>query len=332
MRSLILRASKDKIGSRTFIRPVYNLAKSVMPKISDTERAALDSGTVAFDGDLFTGDVSLKKIVDKYKAVLTPEEESFLNNETEVLCEMLDSHQIDRDQNLPPKVWQYIRENKFMGLVIPKSFGGKGFSGHAHAKIVEKIAGRNGAAAVTVMVPNSLGPGELLHHYGTPEQKAYYLPRLAHGIDIPCFGLTGPPNGSDAASMRDEGIVCVENGVLGMRITCNKRYITLAPVATVVGLAFRLSDPNKLLTKGKEGITVALLPTEKNQFAPNGLPGLKIGNRHDPLGAAFMNGTVQSESMFVPMSCVIGGEERTGFGWNMLMECLGEGRGISLPA
>jgi acyl-CoA dehydrogenase len=230
------------------------------------------------------------------------------------------------------QVWQYIRENKFMGIVISKQFGGLGFSAHAHAKIVEKIAGRNGAAAVTVMVPNSLGPGELLYHYGTAEQKAYYLPRLAHGIDIPCFGLTGPTNGSDAASMRDEGVVCVENGVLGMRVTFNKRYITLGPVATVIGLAFKLRDPEKLLTKGKEGITVALLPKEKNQFAPNGLPGLLSGNRHDPLGAAFMNGTIQGQSVFVPMTCVIGGEERTGFGWNMLMECLGEGRGISLPA
>ena len=219
-----------------------------------------------------------------------------------------------------------------MGIVISKEFGGLGFSAHAHAKIVEKIAGRNGAAAVTVMVPNSLGPGELLFHYGTEEQKAYYLPRLAHGIDIPCFGLTGPPNGSDAASMRDEGIVCKENGVLGMRVTFNKRYITLGPVATVIGLAFKLRDPEKLLTKGKEGITVALLPKDKNQFAPNGLPGLVTGNRHDPLGVAFMNGTIQGQSVFVPMSCVIGGEERTGFGWNMLMECLGEGRGISLPA
>jgi len=303
-----------------------------MPKISETERAALDSGTVAFDRDLFTGNPSLKDIVNKYKVSLSPEEVSFLQNETEVLCEMLDNYQIDKDQNLPPKVWQYIRENKFMGIVISKEFGGLGFSAHAHAKIVEKIAGRNGAAAVTVMVPNSLGPGELLFHYGTEEQKAYYLPRLAHGIDIPCFGLTGPPNGSDAASMRDEGIVCKENGVLGMRVTFNKRYITLGPVATVIGLAFKLRDPEKLLTKGKEGITVALLPKEKNQFAPNGLPGLVTGNRHDPLGVAFMNGTIQGQSVFVPMSCVIGGEERTGFGWNMLMECLGEGRGISLPA
>lgn len=182
------------------------------------------------------------------------------------------------------------------------------------------------------MVPNSLGPGELLHLYGTTEQKDYYLPRLANGIDIPCFGLTGPSSGSDAASMRDEGIVCEENGVLGVRVNCNKRYITLAPVATVVGLAFKLKDPNGLLKKGSEGITVALLPRDPNKFAPNGLPGLKTGPRHDPLGTAFMNGTVKGENVFIPMSCVIGGEERAGQGWRMLMECLGEGRGISLPA
>ena len=310
----------------------YNLAKKVMPKISDTERAALNSGTIAFDGDLFTGDISLKKLVDKYKVTLSAEEKAFLENETEVLCEMLDSHQIDQDQNLPPKVWKYIRESKFLGMVIHKEYGGLGFSAHAHARVVEKIAGRNGCAAVTVMVPNSLGPGELLHLYGTTEQKDFYLPRLAHGIDIPCFGLTSPSSGSDAASMRDEGIVVKENGVLGIRATFSKRYITLGPVATVVGLAFKLRDPNKLLTKGKEGITVALLPKDKNMFAPNGIPGLNTGERHDPLGAAFMNGTVKGNDVFIPMACVIGGEERTGFGWNMLMECLGEGRGISLPA
>jgi len=309
------------------------LAKSIMPKISETEAAALNSGTICFDRDLFTGDPSLKNLTENFDVKLTPEEQSFLDNETEVLCEMIDNYQVDLDQNLPADVWRYIREQKMMGMVIQKKYGGLGFSGHAHAKVVEKIAGRNGAAAVSVMVPNSLGPGELLHHYGTEEQKNYYLPRLAHGIDIPCFGLTGAASGSDAAAMRDEGVVCMENGVLGMRVNFSKRYITLAPVATVVGLAFKLRDPDGLLQKGKEGITVALLPTEANQFTgPNGIEGLRTGPRHNPLSCAFMNGTVQGESVFIPMSCVIGGEERTGYGWNMLMECLGEGRGISLPA
>lgn len=406
----LLRTPKHIKGqTRAFIAPAYKIAKGVMPKISDTERAALESGTISFDKDIFSGDPKVKDLVKQFKVALSPEEQSFMDNEVETLCEMVKTHQVLQDQNLTPEAWKYIREKKFMGLVrhpprahpptlgafspackcavppgsipplrlarlpnvcvntspsgfcrppnrrsrssgrsgrfgislrhfpsraqmISKNYGGKGFSGHAHAKIVEKIAGRDGTAAVTVMVPNSLGPGELLHMYGTKEQKDFYLPRLSSGIDIPCFGLTGPSSGSDAASMRDVGIVCKENGVLGIRVTCNKRYITLAPVATVVGLAFKLQDPEGLLTTGKEGITVALLPTYKNPFAPAGIPGLQTGPRHDPLGAAFMNGTVKGDSFFVPMTCIIGGEEKAGMGWRMLMECLGEGRGISLPA
>eukprot|EP00281_Chroomonas_sp_CCMP1168_P016748 CAMPEP_0206216182 /NCGR_PEP_ID=MMETSP0047_2-20121206/2586_1 /ASSEMBLY_ACC=CAM_ASM_000192 /TAXON_ID=195065 /ORGANISM="Chroomonas mesostigmatica_cf, Strain CCMP1168" /LENGTH=772 /DNA_ID=CAMNT_0053638515 /DNA_START=39 /DNA_END=2357 /DNA_ORIENTATION=+ len=328
----LLRTPKHKQQVRTFIGPAYSLAKKVMPKISETEQAALNSGTIAFDRDLFEGTASVQTLVDKYRVGLTAEEQSFLDNETETLCEMVDSYKVKELQNLTPEVWKYIREKKFMGLMIPKKFGGKGFTAHAQAKIVEKISGRDGTASVTVMVPNSLGPGELLVHHGTQAQKDFYLPRLASGIDIPCFGLTGPPNGSDAASMRDEGIVCVEDGVLGMRVTCNKRYITLAPVATVVGLAFKLRDPDGLMTKGKEGITVALVPKQANEFAPKGVPGFMTGPRHDPLGTSFMNGTVKAESVFIPMTCVIGGEEKAGTGWQMLMECLGDGRGISLPA
>ena len=325
-------ATRTPSTKRTFIAPAYNLAKKIMPKISETEAAALNSGTICFDRELFGGSPSTKALLDKYLLKLTEEEQSFIDNETDVLCEMLDNYQIDLDQNLPPEVWKFIREKKFMGLVIPKAYGGLGFSAHAHSVIVEKVAGRNTCAAVTVMVPNSLGPGELLYHHGTPEQKDYYLPRLAHGIDIPCFGLTGASSGSDAANMRDEGVVCMQDGVLGMRVNFSKRYITLAPVATCVGLAFKLKDPEKLLTVGKAGITVALLPTEANQFAPNGLPGFVTGPRHNPLGTAFMNGTVVGQDVFIPMSCVIGGEKQAGKGWNMLMECLGEGRGISLPS
>ena len=210
-------------------------------------------------------------------------------------------------------------------MIIPKKFGGLGFTAHGHSQVVTKIASRSGSAAVTVMVPNSLGPGELLMRYGTSEQKEYYLPKLATGDIIPCFGLTGPASGSDAASMRDEGIVEEQGGVLGVRTTFKKRYITLAPVAGVVGLAFNLKDPNKLLQGvGAEGITIALLK--------KGHPGLRIGDRHDPLTAAFMNGTVEGEDVFIPMSDLLGGQERSGFGWNMLMDCLAEGRGISLPA
>ena len=210
-------------------------------------------------------------------------------------------------------------------MVIPKQYGGLGFSAHGHSQVVTKIASRSGSTAVTVMVPNSLGPGELLVRYGTEDQKDYYLPKLASGEIVPCFGLTGPASGSDAASMRDTGVVEVQNGVLGVRTTFKKRYITLAPVAGVVGLAFNLKDPSKLLNGvGAEGITIALLK--------KGHPGLRIGDRHDPLTAAFMNGTVEGEDVFIPMDMILGGQNRTGFGWNMLMDCLAEGRGISLPA
>ena len=210
-------------------------------------------------------------------------------------------------------------------MVIPKEYGGLGFTAHGHSQVVTKIASRSGSTAVTVMVPNSLGPGELLVRYGTEEQKNYYLPKLATGDIVPCFGLTGPSSGSDAASMRDLGIVEEQNGILGVRTTFKKRYITLAPVAGVVGLAFNLKDPNGLLKGvGAEGITIALLQ--------KGHPGLRIGDRHDPLTAAFMNGTVEGEDVFIPMDMILGGQTRTGFGWNMLMDCLAEGRGISLPA
>jgi alkylation response protein AidB-like acyl-CoA dehydrogenase len=331
-KALLARTPKHK-GQRNFIAPAYNLAKSIMPKISDTERAALQAGTIKFDRDLFSGDPTLKHLTETYKPQsATPEEQKFLDNEVNTLCEMTKTYEVQKNANLSPETWKYIRQNKFMGLMIKKNFGGMGMTAHGHAKVVEKISGRDQTACVTVMVPNSLGPGELLAHYGTQEQKDFYLPRLADGIDIPCFGLTGPSSGSDAASMRDEGIVCMKDGVLGISVSCNKRYITLAPVATLVGLAFKLKDPDGLLTKGKEGITVALLPTQPNKLVPNGIPGLKTGPRHDPYGSPFMNGTVKGENFFVPMSCIIGGEERAGYGWNMLMECLGEGRGISLPA
>ena len=303
----------------------YNIIKRILPKISETEKAALNSGSVSIDGDIFNGNLDISRIVSKYKISLKDEEIAFLNKETNELCNMINNDEIEKNQNLSNDTWDYIRKNNFMGLVIPKQFNGKGFSPHAHSLIVEKIAGRNIAAAVSVMVPNSLGPGELLYHYGTDEQKNYYLPKLADGTHIPCFGLTTETSGSDAASMNDCGIVVEENGILGIRITFSKRYITLAPVASLIGLAFKLSDPNKLLTTGKEGITVILLEKEKYK-------GIEIGNRHNPLNIGFMNGTIRGTDIFVPMSCVIGGEDKCGLGWNMLMESLGEGRGISLPA
>jgi acyl-CoA dehydrogenase len=303
----------------------FRIIKRILPKISATEKAALNSGTVSIDGDIFSGYLDINKLVKKYDVKLKEEENAFLNKETNELCEMINNDNIEKNQDLSVDTWNYIKDNKFMGLVIPKKYEGLEFSPHAHSLIVEKIASRNIASAVSVMVPNSLGPGELLHQYGTDAQKIYFLPKLASGTHIPCFGLTTENSGSDAASMLDRGIVVKENGILGMRVTFSKRYITLAPVASVIGLAFKLVDPNKLLTKGKEGITVAILEKEK-------FKDIEIGNRHNPLNIGFMNGTIRGRDIFIPMESVIGGEEKCGFGWNMLMESLGEGRGISLPA
>lgn len=312
------------VASRTYVRAAYELAKKVVPKISETEAAALNAGTIGFDKEIFTGKPSLSYL-DNYKADLLPKEQAFLDNEVEELCAMLEDYSINKDQDLPPKVWDFIRSKGFMGMIIGEEWGGLGFTAHGHSQIVQKIATRNGSAAVTVMVPNSLGPGELLKRYGTSEQQKYFLPKLASGEFIPCFGLTGPASGSDAAAMRDRGTVVVENGVIGVRATFKKRYITLAPVASVVGLAVDVKDPQGLLKGlGKEGITIALL--EK------GHPGLRIGDRHDPVGAAFMNGTVEGEEVFIPMEKMLGGQARVGTGWVMLMDCLAEGRGISLPA
>ena len=310
---------------RTFIPPAYNLAKKIMPKISKTEAAALDAGTVGMDRDIFSGRPSLQKLKEKYAVKLSEEEQRFMDNEVEELCHMVNDYQIVKDRDMPPEVWRYLREKKFFGLIIPKEYGGMGMSGHGHSQVMMKLATRSGSVCATASVPNSLGPGELLMRYGTEEQKNYFLPKLASGELIPCFGLTGPRSGSDAASMPDGGVVCEENGVLGIRATFKKRYITLAPVAGVVGLAFKAEDPNGLLKGvGSEGICVALLERDH--------PGLRIGNRHDPLTASFMNGTVEGDDVFIPMSSIVGGQERCGFGWNMLMDCLAEGRSISLPA
>eukprot|EP01097_Dermamoeba_algensis_P004695 TRINITY_DN3030_c0_g1_i1.p1 TRINITY_DN3030_c0_g1~~TRINITY_DN3030_c0_g1_i1.p1 ORF type:complete len:744 (-),score=221.45 TRINITY_DN3030_c0_g1_i1:134-2365(-) len=293
--------------------------------MSDTEKAALDSGTVGFDRELFTGDVSLKNLVSKYNAELTPEERAFQEKEVNELCEMLDDHQIMEDRDFPLEVWNYLRTKGFFSMIIPKQWGGKGISGHGHSQVVQKINSRSPSVGATVAVPNSLGPAELLMRYGTDEQKSYFLPKLASGEMIPCFGLTGPSSGSDAANMRDTGVITVQNGQLGIRATFNKRYITLAPVATCVGLAIHVTDPEgHLKGTGHEGITVCLL--ERSH------PGLEMGPRHDPLTTSFMNGTVKGTDVFIPIEKVIGGQKRVGFGWNMLMDCLAEGRAISLPA
>lgn len=242
------------------------------------------------------------------------------------MCEILNDYQITNDRDFPEEFWNRCKKQGFFGMIIPKQYGGKGFSAHAHSQVVQMISTRSGSASATVTVPNSLGPGELLVRYGTEEQKNYFLPKLASGELIPCFGLTAPHSGSDAASMHEAyGEVVERNGQLGIVASFNKRYITLAPVAGVVGLAFTLKDPKGLLKgKGNEGPTIALLERDH--------PGLVIGKRHDPLIAAFMNGPVQGKDVFIPMKSIIGGQERYGFGWNMLMDCLAEGRSVSLPA
>lgn len=312
------------VQRRTMYSGLYKKAKKMMPRMSDTERAALESGTVGFDRDIFSGSPKLSSL-DKYSAVLRDDELKLLNNEVNELCEMIDDYAIFKTQDMPKEVWDYIKEKGFLGMIIPKKYGGLELSAHGHSMVVTKIGTRSIAAAVTVCVPNSLGPAELLLRYGTEEQRQHFLPDLAKGKQLPCFGLTGPSSGSDAASMEDVGVVCKQDGILGIKTSFNKRYITLAPVATCVGLAVKVSDPDGLLQgKGHEGITVALL--ERNH------PGLNMGKRHDTLSVPFLNGPVSGEDVFIPMDKIIGGQERVGFGWNMLMDCLAEGRSISLPA
>jgi acyl-CoA dehydrogenase len=311
-------------------RPVFGIYKKILPQISQTEQEALDAGSIWWDADLFTGRPDWKKMLGYPQARLSAEEQAFLDGPVEELCGMLNEWEITHQRmDLPPDVWKFIRDKGFLGIIIPKSYGGLGFSAYAHSEIVTKISTRSGTAAVTVMVPNSLGPAELLIHYGTDEQKNHYLPRLARGLEIPCFALTNPEAGSDAGAIPDFGIVCkgMHEGreVLGLRLTWEKRYITLGPVATILGLAFKMFDPDRLLG-GKEelGITLALIPTTHK--------GVNIGRRHIPLSGAFQNGPNSGKDVFIPMSMIIGGEAMVGKGWRMLVECLAAGRSISLPS
>lgn len=311
-------------------RPAFRLAKKAMPGLSSTESEAIEAGDVWWDGDLFTGNPDWNKLLAVPPACLSPEEEAFLAGPVETLCGMLDDWRITwTDRDLPQEAWDYLKANKFFGMIIPKTFGGLGFSAYAHSEVVRKISTRSVAAAVTTMVPNSLGPGELLLQFGTREQQDYWLPRLADGREIPCFGLTSPEAGSDAASMTDTGIVCrgrhEGHEVLGIRLNWRKRYITLGPVATVLGLAFKLYDPERLLGGEEDiGITVALVRTNT--------PGVEIGRRHIPCFQMFQNGPNAGKDVFIPLDDVIGGRERVGQGWRMLMSALAAGRGISLPS
>jgi acyl-CoA dehydrogenase len=305
---------------------LYRAAKGVMPAISKTEQIALGCGTIGFDRDIFTGSPSLKKLIDTYNPKLTAEEQSFLDVQVNGLCTRINDHDVVVNKDFTKEAWDYMRDEKFFGLKIPKEYGGLGFSTHAVSLILAKLSTHCMDANATVAVPNSLGPGELLARYGTDEQKSYYMPRLADGTLIPCFGLTGPHSGSDATSLIQSDCVVEErNGQLGVLASFKKRYITLAPVAGVVGLGLNLSDPKGLLKgNGNEGFSVALL--ERNH------PGLRMGPRHMPLSAAFMNGTVEGEDVWIPMDMILGGQEKCGYGWHMFVECLAEGRGVSLPA
>lgn len=316
---------------RDFVtKPIYRWAAGVLPPISKTESEAIDAGTVWWDGELFSGNPDWDKLLKTPTAKLSKDEQAFMDGPVRELCAMIDDRKIAwEDHDLPKPVWDFMRKKKFFGMIIPKEFGGLGFSNTAHSEVVRTVSSCSVVAGVTVMVPNSLGPGELLMHFGTKEQRDHWLPRLADGREVPCFGLTSEDAGSDAAAMTDTGVV--EYGqwkgkkVLGMRLNFHKRYITLGPVATVMGLAFKMRDPDNHLGKGEDlGITVALLPTDT--------PGVSHGERHVPQYTFFQNGPLYGEDVFVPLDHILGGEEQIGQGWKMLMTALAAGRGISLPS
>jgi acyl-CoA dehydrogenase len=304
--------------------------RRVLPQVSQTEQEALDAGTVWWDGELFSGKPAWEKLLATPQPRLNSEEQAFVEGPVEELCRLCNDWEITHELNdLPENVWQFIKSHGFLGMIIPKEYGGLGFSAFAHSQVIQKLATRNATACVSVMVPNSLGPAELLLHYGTDQQKNYYLPRLAKGLEMPCFALTSPDAGSDAGGIPDFGVVCkgVHDGAntLGIRVTWDKRYITLGPVATLLGLAFKLYDPEGLLGDERDiGITLALIPTNH--------PGVNIGRRHFPLNSSFMNGPNSGEDVFIPLDWVIGGREYAGQGWRMLMESLAAGRSISLPS
>ena len=322
---LHLPTRRDKLT-----RPLLKMYTRMLPQLSDTERTALEAGTVGFEGELFSGLPKWKQLLDQPRPELSADERAFLDGPVEEVCKMTNDWDITHHRaDLPPEMWDYLKKHKFFGMIIPKQYGGLGFSAYGHHRVIQKLASISSSLSSTVGVPNSLGPAELLLHYGTEEQKNHYLPRLADGREIPCFALTGPFAGSDATSLPDYGIVCEGewNGakVLGVRLTFDKRYITLAPVATLIGLAFRLHDPDKLLgDQADRGITLALLPRDT--------PRLEVGRRHFPLNCAFQNGPVRGNEVFLPLSQLIGGEDYIGHGWRMLVECLSVGRAITLPS
>ena len=328
--AVIFMLYNAELRRQYLIAPLLKKLKSSLPTISDTEKIALDAGTVWWDADLFSGKPDWNKFLATPPAKLSTAEREFINGPVETLCQMINDWQINHDlKDLPTEIWDYLKKEKFFGLIIPKTYSGLEFSALAHSEILAKIAGQSTTVASTVSVPNSLGPAELLLHYGTEKQKQYYLPKLATGEEIPCFALTGPYSGSDATSIPDTGIICKRkiNGkkTVGILLNWDKRYITLAPIATVIGLAFKLYDPDQILGEKQElGITCALIPANT--------PGVESGKRHIPLGSFFQNGPVYGKDVFIPLDYIIGGIDMAGQGWRMLVECLSCGRAISLPS
>ena len=310
--------------------PLLGFYTKILPPLSETERSAIEAGTVGFEGQLFSGRPDWQVLLDQPAPTLTADEQAFLDGPVEELCRMTDDWDITHVRaDLPPEMWEFIKKNRFFGMIVPKEYGGLGFSALGNHKVIQKLASISSVVSSTVGVPNSLGPAELLMHYGTLEQKDHYLPRLADGREVPCFALTGPWAGSDATSIPDFGVVCMGdwNGanVVGVKLTFDKRYITLAPVATLIGLAFRMYDPDGLLGDKRDiGITLALLPRET--------AGVEVGRRAMPLNSPFQNGPVRGQEVFLPLSQLIGGEAYAGKGWQMLVECLSIGRSITLPS
>jgi acyl-CoA dehydrogenase len=317
------------VRRRLVSRGLLSRVAPLLPRLGDTERVALEAGTVWWDGELFSGAPDWPAFLRFEPKPLSERERAFLDGPVEELCALVDEWSVTQAGDLPPEAWDLMRRHRFFGMIIPEAYDGLGFSAAAHSAVIVKLASRSVTTAVTVMVPNSLGPGELLLHYGTEEQKRHWLPRLARGEEIPCFALTETSAGSDAASAQSEGVICRSRfggaDVLGIRLNWRKRYITLGPVATVIGLAFRLRDPDHLLGDREDlGITCALVPAD--------LPGIDIGQRHDPLGVPFQNGPNAGRDVFVPVDFIVGGPAMAGQGWRMLMESLAAGRSISLPA
>ncbi|MDH3545883.1 MAG: acyl-CoA dehydrogenase [Gammaproteobacteria bacterium] len=311
-------------------KPLLNIYRKMLPKMSDTEREALEAGSIWWDGELFSGMPDWDRLMSFPAPELSEEEQAFIDGPCEELCRMLDDWDICHERaDMPKHVWDFIIEKRFFAMIIPKQYGGLEFSAYANAMVITKLAGRSPVASSTIGVPNSLGPAELLLHYGTEEQKNRYLPGLAAGTEIPCFALTSTEAGSDAASLIDSGIVCKGSWkgkqIVGIRLNWSKRYITLAPIATVLGLAFKLYDPDRLIgDKEAYGITAALIPTD--------IPGVTVGRRHQPMGIPFLNGPTSGKDVFVPLDCIIGGQEMAGKGWKMLVELLSVGRAITLPS